>query len=263
MPTTTVVGHGKNLYSGKIGDKRVLCWQGRVHMYEGYNSMQLTFITYLSAFLGAKHMILTNSSGGGLEGMQVGSLMVSRDHINFSRKCAIPAIFNDPRVGTRNPHSTDAHSKYLADLALETAGEMDLNLFEGNYCWTTGPCYETPLETTYLRKMGGGAFGMSTVPEIASSGQVGMECVVLTMITNLAAGLQKKLTHTEVFEEAKKAGPVLASLVTELIKKIDLDRPNNVRILDTVESTGKIESYNMKAPEVSYPIADWIAPAVA
>jgi len=29
MPTTTVVGHGKALYRGFIGDKKVLCWQGK------------------------------------------------------------------------------------------------------------------------------------------------------------------------------------------------------------------------------------------
>ena len=36
---------------------------------------------------------------------------------------------------------------------------------------------------------------MSTVPEVLSCAQVGMGCVVLSMITNLAAGLQAELTH--------------------------------------------------------------------
>ncbi len=122
--------------------------------------------------------------------MKVGSLMVSSDHINWAGKCAIPAIFTDPRVGTRHPKATEGgHSRYLIDLAKETAKEQDIELFEANYAWTSGPCYETPLETAYLRSMNGGAFGMSTVPEILAAAQVGLECVVLTMITNLAAGL--------------------------------------------------------------------------
>jgi len=50
------------------------------------------------------------------------------------------------------------------------------------------------------------------------------------MITNLAAGMQSKLTHTEVFEEAKKAGPVLANLVSEVVKRIDVTRASKVRI---------------------------------
>ena len=111
-------------------------------------------------------MVLTNSSGGGVEGMQCGSLMVSKDHINWAMKCAVPAIYCDDRVGVRHPQSTETHSKYLIGLAHETAKELNLDLFESIYCWTSGPCYETPLETTFMRSLGGGAFGMSTVPEI-------------------------------------------------------------------------------------------------
>ena len=158
-------------------------------MYEGYNSMQLTYIAYFSAFMGCKYLIITNSSGGGVKGMKHGSLMVSHDHIAWASKCAIPAIYNDPWVGVRHPHSTDGHSEYLRNLAIETAKKHDTELFESIYCWTPGPAYETPLETTLMRSVGGGAFGMSTVPEIIGSAQLKMDCVVLTMITNLAAGL--------------------------------------------------------------------------
>jgi len=54
-------------------------------------------------------------------------------------------------------------------LAIETAKEHETELFESIYCWTPGPAYETPLETTLMRSVGGGAFGMSTVPEIIGS----------------------------------------------------------------------------------------------
>lgn len=116
-------------------------------------------------------------------------------------------------------------------------------MFESVYCWTTGPCYETPLETAFLRSVGGGAFGMSTVPEIIASAQLGLDCVVLTMITNLAAGLQGPLSHVEVFEEAKKAGPRLAALIKEIVLKIDSSRPNNVKIRDEVINDVAFESF--------------------
>lgn len=141
-------------------------------MYEGYSSMQLTYIAYFSAFMGCKHLIITNSSGGGCEGMKNGSLMVSHDHLAWASKCALPAIYNDTRVGKRHPHSTDGHSPYLLNLALETSKETGIELFNSIYCWTPGPCYETPLETTFLRSFGAGGFGMSTVPEIISAAQL-------------------------------------------------------------------------------------------
>lgn len=262
MPMTSVVGHGKNLYNGTVGDKKVLLWSGRVHMYEGYSSHQLTFITYMSAFLGCKYIILTNSSGGGMEGMKHGSLMVSKDHINFAAKCPIPTTFNDPRFGERNPKSTLAHSKYLLELAHNAAKENDTELFEGIYAWTPGPAYETPLEATVLRKFGGGCFGMSTVPEILAAGQIGMECVVLTMITNLAAGLQKVLSHLEVHNEAMKAGPKLGKLVTSIITNIDPKRETHVKLKDQISEEPYLHSYIMKNPKPQYPVENWIADAV-
>lgn len=90
---------------------------------------------------------------------------------------------------------------------------------------------------------------MSTVPEIISAGQIGLECVVLTMITNLAAGLQKALSHVEVHDEAMKAGPKLAALVSEIIKNIDLQRETNFRLHDKLSSLNHLTSYLMKNPK--------------
>ena len=84
-------------------------------MYEGYQSHQLTFISYFSAFLSWKYIILTNSSGGGLKGMKHGSPMVSKDHLNFTGKCTLLISFNDPKFGYRNSKSNLTHSKYLKD----------------------------------------------------------------------------------------------------------------------------------------------------
>lgn len=262
MPSTSVIGHGKMLYTGKIGGKKVLLWSGRIHMYEGYSSDKLTFITYLSAFIGCKYIILTNSSGGGLVGMKHGSFMVSKDHINFAAKCPIPATFNDSRFGHRNPRSTDAHSVYLRELSKKVAKDNDVELFEGNYCWFPGPCYETPLEVAIMRKYGAGCFGMSTVPEILAAGQIGLECVVLTMITNLAAGLQAKLSHIEVHDEAMKAGPKLGELVRKIIKEIDLTRETNLQLHDHISEELTLPSYSMKNPKPQFPISEWIQEAV-
>lgn len=90
-----------------------------------------------------------------------------------------------------------------------------------------------------------------------------MDCLVLTMITNLAAGLQGPLNHEEVFEEAKKAGPRLADLITKIILKIDSTRPNHVRIKDEVGESSFFDSYKfrMDLPQ-RIPINDWIGDAI-
>ena len=122
LPIPSVKGHGKRLSKGVIDGKRVICWEGRIHMYEGYQSHELNFITYLSAFLGCKYMILTNSSGGGVKGMKAGSIMVSSDHFAWASKCPVSPVVNDPRFGSKYVNaSRSGHSPYLLGLAHKAA----------------------------------------------------------------------------------------------------------------------------------------------
>lgn len=90
---------------------------------------------------------------------------------------------------------------------------------------------------------------MSTVPEILAAGQIGLDCIVLSMITNLAAGLQEKLSHTEVHDEAMKAGPKLGELVKKIIIAIDPNRETSVRLKDQVSKELSLPSYLMKNPK--------------
>jgi len=90
---------------------------GRVHMYEGYGSREITFIPYFSAFYGCRDLIITNASGGGIEGMKLGSIMISKDHMCWANKCGIPSVHNDSRFGEKYFRSSEGHSKYLFELA--------------------------------------------------------------------------------------------------------------------------------------------------
>lgn len=54
MPTTTVIGHGKALYRGLIGDKKVLCWQGKICLIDrtcSYVRRIFQYATYLHCLL--------------------------------------------------------------------------------------------------------------------------------------------------------------------------------------------------------------------
>jgi len=87
------------------------------------------------------------------------------------------------------------------------------------------------------------------------------------MITNLAAGLQGPLSHVEVFEEAKKAGPRLAALIKEIVLKIDSTWPNNVKIRDEVINDVAFESFPFWLENVQKlnlnreEIKEWVKPA--
>jgi purine-nucleoside phosphorylase len=188
-----------------------LLTSGRLHGYEGY----------LSAFVGCKYLFCTNAAGGGLAGMGIGSFMLLSDHFNYTSKTAMPAINNDPRFESRVIDQKNLYSPYLRDLAFSAAKEQEFELLEGVYNMCLGPNYETPVDTAWLRKQGIGAFGMSTVPEVLAGKSLGMEVMAVSLITNLCAGLQSKLTHSEVAEAANEAGPRMQAFISHIIKNID------------------------------------------
>ena len=78
---------------------------------------------------------------------------------------------------------------------------------------TTGPQFETPTEIKAYRNMGADTVGMSTVVEAIAAKHMGMRVCTVSCITNLAAGMQEKLSH----EEVKKASDNSSANFTKLI----------------------------------------------
>ena len=74
-----------------------------------------------------------------------------------------------------------------------------------------------------MRRMGGGAVGMSTVPEVIVAAHAGLKVMGISCITNLAAGVSEHaLTHEEVTETAKQARSRFSHLLRELIRDVPL-----------------------------------------
>ena len=99
--------------------------------------------------------------------------------------------------------------------------EMNLPLRTGTYGWTLGPTYETPSEIELMQSLDIQAVGMSTVPEIERSHELGMKLLGIACLTNYAVGISKNpLTHDEVVEKATESSNVFSQLVLNILKKI-------------------------------------------
>ena len=84
MPRSTILGHQGDLLVATFAGKRILCWSGRIHRYEGYRGYKLNFIAHMSAQLGCQYLLITCATGGAQSGMVPGTLMILNDYNNLT-----------------------------------------------------------------------------------------------------------------------------------------------------------------------------------
>jgi purine-nucleoside phosphorylase len=220
FPESTVEGHAGQLVIGELEGKQVMAMQGRFHFYEGYSLDLVTLPVRMMKHLGVEKVIVTNAAGGINTSFSPGNLMIIEDHINFTGQNPLIGP-NDNEVGVRFPDMSQAYAKNLRELAFQVAEEQGIKLQRGIYAGVAGPSYETPAEIKMLRKMGGDAVGMSTVPEVIIAVHSGLKVLGISCITNMASGiLEQPLSHNEVMETAELAKTAFLGLVKGIVKKI-------------------------------------------
>jgi purine-nucleoside phosphorylase len=217
---STVHGHDGKLIIGSCGGVDVVLMKGRVHFYEGYSMEEVTLPVRVFSLMGIRSLILTNAAGGTAPHLSPGSLMAITDHINLMGENPLRGP-NDDRFGPRFLDMTAAYTPAYLEAAHEAAREIGLVLLEGVYMGLRGPSYETPAEIRMMRKLGGDAVGMSTVPETIVARHCGMKVLAISCITNVAAGLTSaEIDHSEVMEVGARAGKQLAELIVRVIPQI-------------------------------------------
>ncbi len=228
FPVSTVKGHKGQFVFGHVLDVPVVCMQGRVHYYEGYDITDVVLPTRLMKMMGAEFLFLTNASGGVNADFWAGDLMMITDHIS----CFVPNPLrgeNIDELGTRFPDMTSIYDKKLQAIIREAAEELDVDLKEGIYAQLTGPSFETPAEIKLLQMMGADAVGMSTAVEAIAANHCGMKVCGLSCVANLAAGLSPNpLTHEEVQAAAAAVAPVFKKLLSLIIVKMGVEEPSTL-----------------------------------
>ncbi|MFK4729910.1 purine-nucleoside phosphorylase [Agromyces mediolanus] len=218
IPATEVPGFSKPALEGHVGTlrsvllpngKRALVIGARTHYYENHGVRRVVHSVRTAAATGAKTMILTNGAGGIKSHWKPGTPVLISDHINLTA--------DSPLEGATFIDLTDLYSRRLRELARSISPELD----EGVYCQFRGPHYETPAEVQMAKTIGGHIVGMSTALEAIAARQSGMEVLGMSLITNLAAGIQTTpLSHEEVIEAGREAEPVISKLLAEIVAAI-------------------------------------------
>ncbi len=205
MPRSKVAGHAGQLVVGRIGSRRVLAQQGRVHLYEGWSVHDVTRAVRAVAALGCPRFVLTNAAGGLRREWAPGTLMALSDHLNLQGRSPL----GRDQAGYSNPY--DAELRQALHAAARSAG---FELQQGVYAGLLGPTYETPAEIALLRRLGADAVGMSTVAEALAARAAGARVAGVSLITNFAAGITgEALSHEEVIAAGKEAAGRFSDLL--------------------------------------------------
>jgi purine-nucleoside phosphorylase len=169
------------------------------------------------ATLGVRSMVLTNAAGSIDRSVGTGSLMLVSDHLNMVQRTP---LHGEPG-SSRFVDLRDAYDPALRATAHDVAQRMGQTLHEGVYAWMLGPQFETPAEIRMLRTLGADAVGMSTVPETILARHAGMKVLALSLITNLAAGLDAEpLSHAQTLAAAQAAGDRAARFLEALVSAL-------------------------------------------
>ncbi len=218
VPATEITGFSKPALDGHVGTirsillpsgKRALVIGARTHYYEGHGVRRVVHSVRTAAAAGAKTMILTNGAGGIKKHWTPGTPVLINDHINLTS--------DSPLEGATFVDLTDLYAKRLRDIA----HSVDPSLDEGVYCQFRGPHYETPAEVQMAKTLGGHILGMSTALEAIAARQAGMEVLGMSLITNLAAGIQATpLSHEEVIEAGRAAEAAISSLLARIVTEL-------------------------------------------
>ena len=219
-PPSTAVGHAGKLVTGLLGDVEVVVLSGRAHYYEGYTGEQVTLGIRELAKRGVDRVILTNAAGGIDPELHPGDLVLISDHINLMGTNPLIGR-NDDSLGPRFPDMTEAYSREYREIARGTGAELGIDLKEAVYAGLLGPSYETPAEIRFLRTIGAGLVGMSTVPEAIVANHMGMKVLAISCVTNMAAGISaQKLVHQEVLDVGARVRDTLIRLLNAVIPRL-------------------------------------------
>jgi purine-nucleoside phosphorylase len=195
----------------------VAVMRGRAHLYEGHAPARVVFGVRVLGLLGIRTLVLTNACGAVDTSLQPGQLVAISDHINMQGSSPLLGP-NDDELGPRFPDMSDAYDPELRAAAREAAARLGFELPERVYAAWLGPAFETPAEIRMLRALGADLVGMSTVPEVLAARHMGIRCLALSCVTNMAAGvLPEPIDHERVLEVGAQAAGRLVALLRAVV----------------------------------------------
>ncbi|MDO6473112.1 purine-nucleoside phosphorylase [Maribacter sp. 1_MG-2023] len=220
FPLATVEFHTGKLVYGTISGKKVVVMQGRFHLYEGYDFLDITYPIRVMHMLGISKLFISNAAGAVNLDYKKGDMMLIEDHINLQGGSPLAfkgvSEFGERFADMSEPYDLDMRNKLTA-----IAKEHNISLKSGVYASVVGPQLETKAEYRMIKLIGADAVGMSTVPEVIVANHLSLPIVAVSVLTDECdPDNLKPVDISEIISIAEKTEPKMVKLFQELIKQL-------------------------------------------
>ena len=220
FPLATVEFHTGKLIYGTIEDRKVVVMQGRFHLYEGYDFLDITYPIRVMHMLGIQKLFISNAAGAINLNYKKGDMMLIEDHINLQGGSPL-AFKNVAEFGDRFVDMNEPYDKEMSKQLIAIAKKEGISLWQGVYASVIGPQLETKAEYRMLKILGADAVGMSTVPEVIVANHLRLPIVAVSVLTDECdPDNLKPVDIQEIIAIAGNTEPKMVKLFKELIKKI-------------------------------------------
>ncbi len=218
FPTATVEFHKGKLIYGKIEGKTAVIMQGRFHLYEGYDLLDVTFPVRIMKRLGVKKLLVSNAAGAINLNFKKGDLMLIDDHINLLGGSPL-AYKGVSKLGNIFVDMSRPYDRNMSQNLIDIAKNQNITLHKGVYASVLGPQLETRAEYRYLKTIGADAVGMSTVPEVIVANHLQLPVIAVSVLTDECDPDHLEQVKVEdILATAKVAEPKMVKLFCELLK---------------------------------------------
>lgn len=172
--------------------------------------------------MGVERVIAINAVGAINCDFRPGDIVIPHDLVDFTK--ARPSTFYDSAPVTHIDFSKPFCPEIRGILA-EKSAEAGVRFWDkAVLVCTEGPRFETAAEIEMFRRLGFDIVGMTTLPEAVLARELEMCYASLCFVSNMAAGMQERLTSMEVIEVSRKINAYIERILTETVKAMPVER---------------------------------------
>lgn len=172
--------------------------------------------------LGVERIIAVNAVGAIDVNLKPGDLVIPHDFIDFTKLRQSTFYDETPvtHIDVSQPYCPEIREVLIKSAKKHVKRVRDHAVL---VC-TEGPRYETPAEIEMFRRLGGDVVGMTGVPEAVLARELEICYSNICFVSNMAAGIQKRLTAQEVVRVAEEKMAVIEKVLRETISLLPENR---------------------------------------